>query len=75
MDDNLVLLLRTSFPGEAEIVKSFLESQNISTALMDNVDVLNYIGFSGIRVMVAGQDLERAQMLLKDTDLQGESTL
>lgn len=69
MSDKLVLLKRVISQGEAMITKSFLESHNIPVHLMDNDDVLNYVGFTGVRVMVLESDIEKATALLKDTDL------
>ena len=69
MSDSLVLLKRVLSQGEALITKSFLESHEIPVYLMDNDDVLNYVGFTGIRVMVFERHLEEALSLLETTDL------
>lgn len=64
----LTLLKRTEMQGEALIIKSFLESQGIPAYIMDNTDVLNYVGFGGIRIMVAESDYERALDLINNHD-------
>jgi len=69
MSDKLVLLKRAISQGEALVTKSFLESHDIPVYLMDHDDVLNYVGFSGIRLMILEQDLEQAIALLETTDL------
>ena len=69
MSDNLVLLKRVISQGEALVTKSFLESHNIPVYLMDNDDVLNYVGFTGIRLMVFERHMEEAATLLETTDL------
>lgn len=69
MGDKLVLLKRVLSQGEAMITKSFLESHNIQVHLMDNDDVLNYVGFTGVRIMVLESDLNDAIALLETTDL------
>lgn len=69
MNDGLVLLKRTEMQGDALVTKSFLESHGIPVFIMDHIDVLNYVGFSGIRLMVAKEDFERARDLLENTDL------
>ncbi|MFP4312887.1 MAG: hypothetical protein ACLFR0_01060 [Alphaproteobacteria bacterium] len=68
-DSKLVLLKRTEMQGEALITKSFLESHGIDVYLMDHTDVLNYVGFSGTRLMVSAQNLNKALDLLNNTDL------
>jgi len=69
MDNTLVLLKRVISHGEAVITKSFLESHDIPVHLMDNDDVLNYVGFSGIRIMVLESDVQKAITLLETTNL------
>lgn len=64
----LTLLKRTEMQGEALIIKSFLESHGIPVYIMDNTDVLNYVGFAGARLMVAKSDYERALDLIKAQD-------
>lgn len=64
----LTLLKRTEMQGEALIIKSFLESHGIPAYIMDNTDVLNYVGFGGIRLMVAQSDYERALDLINNQD-------
>lgn len=69
MSDKLVLLKRTEMQGEAAIIKSFLESHGIEVYYMDHTDVLNYVGFSGTRLMVAEHNFEKAIALVKSTNL------
>lgn len=69
MSDKLVLLKRTEMQGEAAIIKSYLESHGIPVYVMDNTDVLNYIGFSGTRLMVAEHDIETARQLIESKNI------
>lgn len=69
MSNSLSLLKQVISHGEAVIIKSFLESHDIPVHLMDNDDVLNYVGFSGIRIMVLESDLQKAITLLETADL------
>lgn len=70
MSDKLVLLKRTEMQGEAAIIKSFLESHDIAVYYMHHTDVLNYVGFSGTRLMVAENDLDKAIQLLNAPNLE-----
>lgn len=65
---NLVLLKRTEMQGEAMIIKSFLESHDITVHIMDNTDVMNFVGHNGTRLMVAESELEKAITLINNHD-------
>lgn len=64
MNDNYTLLATFEFSTEAQLIKSTLDSQNISTMLMDektiDSDPLISQAIGGVKLLVINEDSEKA---------------
>ena len=73
-DHNLVTVASFNSPGEAHLMKSFLESSGIP-AFVDETSWISSIGFGGPKLLVAEPYVQQALAMVKDYDAASVSHL
>lgn len=66
----LVLLKQTFYPGEAHIIKTYMDANNLRCEIFDH-HIGSYLPSNltgGIRVMILEEDLQQALELLSEID-------